>query len=351
MMRSPAVLFAFFVLSIDAGWAKPPPRYTLHDLGTLPGDVNSYARRINDRNQIIGGSETAEVEDRIRHRAFFWENGIMKDLGTLPGRENSAADEINNRGQILGSFPGAYAPMNIPAGYVYTYLSSLNDLGVIAGTLRRFVGSPGGFDTPFDTPFVYDGESITLLPAFIPGGQSRAVAINNCGQLLLFAEVSAREFHPVLYSRSETIDLTTVPGVPMTGVRALNNTGHVLGSTIVLNHDPNGFGTSEHPSLYGDGRVSDLGLLPKTFTGEPLALNDRDEVVGMCFQAEPGDSVACGIAFLFSGDEMYELQRLVSSTHGWSFQVALDINNHSWIVGAATRHAVAHAILLEPVHP
>lgn len=139
----------------------------------------------------------------------------------------------------------------------------------------------------------------------------------------------------------------------MTEARALNIRGHVAGYTVVLNRNANGevLGQAMRPCLYRDGRVLDLGLLPDTFTGEPVAMNDRDEIVGVCSQTVPNSSLSRARVFLYTGQKMYDLETLISSADGWSLQWVSDINNHGWIVGWATRDAVTHAILLRPVRP
>ncbi len=68
------------------------------DLGSLGGSVN-VALDINDRGQIIGNSDL--YGDTVTH-TFLWQRGTMKDLGTLPGDVNSFAGGINNEGQVVG---------------------------------------------------------------------------------------------------------------------------------------------------------------------------------------------------------------------------------------------------------
>lgn len=68
----------------------------MQDLGTL-GGVNSWARGINNLGQIVGESDTADLNTR----AFLWSNGVMTDLGTLGGA-NSSASRISDTGVIVG---------------------------------------------------------------------------------------------------------------------------------------------------------------------------------------------------------------------------------------------------------
>ncbi len=61
-------------------------------------DVEAWPA-INDRGQVVGTSETRGGDDR----AFLWERGKRSDLGTLPGDPNSYAVAINDRGWIVGA--------------------------------------------------------------------------------------------------------------------------------------------------------------------------------------------------------------------------------------------------------
>jgi len=69
------------------------------DLGNLGGESENGAFAINDRDQIVGGSDISG--DTYQH-AFLWQKGVMTDLGTLQGDVASAAVAINNRGQVTG---------------------------------------------------------------------------------------------------------------------------------------------------------------------------------------------------------------------------------------------------------
>jgi probable HAF family extracellular repeat protein len=71
----------------------------MNDLLTLGGS-DSYANRINNKGQVVGGSLTKGAVDWESH-AFFWENKNMIDLGTLGGSESEAFG-INDLGQVVG---------------------------------------------------------------------------------------------------------------------------------------------------------------------------------------------------------------------------------------------------------
>jgi probable HAF family extracellular repeat protein len=71
------------------------------DLGTLGGVLNNVAEGINNRGEVVGGSDLSGDKTS---RAFLWtpETRKMKDLGTVDGDYWSIAVGINDEGQIVG---------------------------------------------------------------------------------------------------------------------------------------------------------------------------------------------------------------------------------------------------------
>ena len=108
-----------------------PQRYSLTDLGALPGDDFSYAADINDRGQAAGVSYSS----RLPERAFLWETGKLTPLGTLGGA-GSVAHALNNRGQVTGESnpaPGIRRAFLWEAG-------RMTDLGTLDGRRSRGYG-------------------------------------------------------------------------------------------------------------------------------------------------------------------------------------------------------------------
>lgn len=75
------------------------PGGRISDLGTLSGGNSSSASDINSRGDIVGSSNVAV--DGSPHAALWTKNGAKQDLGTLGGTY-SFAGSINDREEVLG---------------------------------------------------------------------------------------------------------------------------------------------------------------------------------------------------------------------------------------------------------
>jgi probable HAF family extracellular repeat protein len=78
----------------------------MQSLGMLPGDTQSIAYAINDKDQVVGESFGPEPREISSH-AFVWEDGVMLNVGTLTGQEKiTRAFEIDNDGRVRGLSDG-----------------------------------------------------------------------------------------------------------------------------------------------------------------------------------------------------------------------------------------------------
>src|SRR5450432_2283520 len=81
--------------------AQPQPRYTVKDLGTLPGGTFSAASQGNTDNGLVGG--VATVSGGAQH-AVVWYKGRIVDIATSGlGGPNSITIGLNARGQAVGA--------------------------------------------------------------------------------------------------------------------------------------------------------------------------------------------------------------------------------------------------------
>lgn len=143
----------------------------IHDLGTLPGDQQSWAADINDRGVIVGRSEHTAANERSAVHAVAWVDGGVRDLGVLPGHQHSRAYAINHSGTVVGSGAaddGAFsdvalvwphldrAPQDLNkllnkgcGSFKLTHASGINRDGVIAATGVYVDGMGGVHYGPF----------------------------------------------------------------------------------------------------------------------------------------------------------------------------------------------------------
>jgi len=69
------------------------------DLGVLPGDTSSQARRITDNGLVVGSSSGLGVT-----HAFLWSRqGGLQDIGALPGSVYAEALDANSSGKVVGA--------------------------------------------------------------------------------------------------------------------------------------------------------------------------------------------------------------------------------------------------------
>jgi probable HAF family extracellular repeat protein len=88
------------MLAGDASWhAYRWSHGIMRDLGTL-GGANSESFAMNEHGDIVGRADFSPKD--THHHAFLWQRGAMTDLGWLPPCLNSTAKGINVRNQIVG---------------------------------------------------------------------------------------------------------------------------------------------------------------------------------------------------------------------------------------------------------
>jgi len=108
----------------------------------LPGATDTIAFGMNDLDQVVGDSGAFALS--VAH-GVLWENGVVLDLGTLPGDIGSDAYLINNKGVAVGDSYNAsltavfwdksraiHALSSLP-GTSFSGAYGINDQGTIVG--------------------------------------------------------------------------------------------------------------------------------------------------------------------------------------------------------------------------
>jgi len=115
-------------------------RYSITDLGTLGGN-NSGPWGINDRGQVVGWSDTPDIDPNSgfpTFHAFLWNKGVMHDLGTLGGPNSQPGlGGINSGSKVVGeSQTSAVDQSNPPFLELHAFLwkkGAMHDLGTLGG--------------------------------------------------------------------------------------------------------------------------------------------------------------------------------------------------------------------------
>ena len=279
------------------------------DLTTLGGD-NSWTNYggINDRGEAVGMAETSVLdpngEDMCAFhtqktcRPFLWRDGHIMGLPTLGGNNGQAA-AINNREQIVGisetTAPDPGCPPSKQPGT--TVLPVMWERGEVRA-LPTLPGEPDGFVqglndrgqavgatgtcTSFAIHAVLWENDHAFQLADLGHTGSNAYAINNHGQAVGY--VSTTDGSTIVASfwedgaRGAVTNLGILPGDGAAFATGVNNRGQVVGSTFNSQGWSRGF-------IWHDNVMTDLNtLIPKDsnfFINAASNINERGQISGM----------------------------------------------------------------------
>lgn len=301
------------------------------DLGTLGGD-SSWALDINDANQVVGYSRTADGH----YRAFLWADGVMTDLGAL-GSGDSFAHAINGLGQVIGTsyseYGHSYASAVAWQGGVITDISgplsgsshpaAINNVGQIVGVNLD--------SNSADRCVVWDGGQVVALVTL--GGYLCSLRdINDAGQAVGWGhtQFGVGAAHAFLWNSGGITDLHPEGAVASEAI-GISESGAAVG----------GYSTSSytsHPVLWFGGQMTDLGSLGGNH-GYAAFVNNALQVAG-------NSQVADGLgyhAFFWQNGVMSDLGTL-GGPSSWTH----DLNEAGQVVGSAqTRDGEYRAVVWE----
>ena len=265
-----------------------PTIQLMSDLGTLGGDLVSYAYGINnDHKEVVGISESGgEVGS---YHAFLWTRRTGM-VNLVPGSNNSGAYAINYSGQVVGFADGRaflWTP-DVPNGTTgaISYLDDCNPSGPRAFTaygindnaqvVGQLVGGHG---------FVWDSTNCTqiITDLVMPATNfslTDAYGINNSGQIVGFGGYLPN-------GPGGSVLFTPIPGAAGKGLRpaclTISEIGRVLDS-LSRAHSPtdlDSFFSFHHRADVGQSPLSqhvlggDQGVPPQTSV--PLRLTHHDQ--------------------------------------------------------------------------
>jgi probable HAF family extracellular repeat protein len=327
--------------------ARPKVAYTVVPLGAGSG---SYATAINQYGQIAGRL----IPARGGYRAFLYSAGALTELAALPGDTDSLAAGINQRGEVVGS---SFALMKPSRAFLYSG-STMRDLGSLPGggvTMAKDINDAGHIvgssvlQDHFPFAFLYRDGLMLNLGAFPGTDRSTAAAINNRGQVAGTSGVgpsqgpNGNQTHAFLWQDGVMRDLGTLGGLNSMG-EDVNEHGQVVGSATRAGGD--GDEPDWRGFLWSHGRMRDLGAPPGGRMIQPLAINNRGQVVGMY----AGYNRQRGFLYQRKG-KIVDLNALIDPAQGKFVTIAYDINDAGQIVGEACDFAftICTAVRLDPL--
>lgn len=351
--------------------------YSVTDIGVLgtdsKGNSSSYATGINNKEQVVGYSTTADGD-----RAFLWSSTKgLQNLGVLETdvnvSPNSRAFDINDLGQVVGvstDKPPSYSPGQRP--FIWDSTKGIQDLGVLgdnvyntvpAATAINNLGQEVGYSSFSSTrpagyrPVLWDSTTgIQKLGDFSPDFpynslyNGYAYGINDLGQVVgstpknnsasAFLWDSTKGLQDLgisgaatdINNKSQIVGFENPSNVPYPAVLSIG--------LFSVNNGTDAF------FLDSTGDKQDIGVLGTNSDGNSYSIanriNDEGQVVGLSSNGNGNH------AFLWSNNVLTDLNNLIPADSGWTLENATDINDTGYIIGSGQINGQTHAFVLAP---
>jgi probable HAF family extracellular repeat protein len=326
----------------------------MQDLGTLSGGTNATAALITERGQVVGASYTSSNPNLdnlcngypLTTGSFIWDkkNG-MKDLGNLGGASCTLPYGLNNRGQVVG---GSDVPGEFQHPFVWDAATGMTDLGTPDGGYGVAQGiNEHGEVVGFGSNGVFHalvwrkrgGKWRTTDLGTMGSNCSAALSINESGQVVGTSGDSCRPVVAFLWEHGGSpADLNTLvspnSGLQLFEALRINNRGEIAvngkdadgnnHAVLLIPCDENHSGVEGCDYSLVDAPTSTASVSPVPAIQRPEALTPRDRVPGGLFnrhrfpwQRAPGSG---------SGPASNQKQALPANkvTHDWIADHVLD---------------------------
>ncbi len=310
------------------GAVQGAPQYTITPMG-----VGGRAYALNEAGQAVGYYSSGL--DDAPFLGFFWD-GQWTALPTLAG--NAFVQGLNDTGVAVGtSYAGSRYTDPRACLWLNGTIQDLNQPGQV--TLERAfdINNSGQIVVKdHSQPYIYENGSLRAL------GMKNAYKINEAGQVAGSLETWEIGYDGDIAQRAAFWDDGVVTDVgtfggPSSTALGMNDLGRVVGRA-----DTDVFGESR--AFYWDG--DNIHAIPAGRGAEAHGINNFDYVVGQMYGINP----EMATAFLYTDNQVYDLNDLIPHDSGWYLNGATAINDAGQIVGTGIYQGETwHMFLLTPV--
>ncbi len=264
--------------ALSAGATGAPQRWSLTDIGSLPGHTFDFVQPValNDHGSVLATVSWGVGTSKPRQTAFIWRNGTRAQLGygKSPWLEALA---INARGDVAGS---ASDPAERHTVAILWRNRKAVRIGMLGGTDSEAVGlndrdqviGTSRTPTSYRHAFIWQNGTMTDLGT-LGGDDAFPTAINNEGQVIGESTTADGAEHAFLWQDGTIRDLGA-PGGNNSIARAINDQGVIVGDIDT----PDGEGFPVEAVAWKNGTLTELGSF-----GAPgargLAVNRHGEML------------------------------------------------------------------------
>lgn len=348
---APAVL-----LLAAASSALATPFFELISLtgGIQPG-ASARATSISNTGIVSGVLTTAQGETR----AFTWANGQMTMLANPNGASQLYASSVNSNGTVAG-FAMNQSQINpvlwsatgngVSQQMIFSSIAdaeSGRDIFIGDVNVQNFQGQALSINDRNDTVgmwisqdgsgrayCVVDGNFMDM--GVLQGGSwAAAYGISENGIVIGTGENANGQMRAWKYVNGQMQELGTLGG-SQSYAKAISGNGQIAGQAVTADGRLQAY-------RYSNNVMQGLGTLGGNHSSAS-GINNRGMVVGNSLTTNDQDS-----AFLYVDGQLYDLNRLVKNTIGWTLTAAYGINDLGQIVGEGMYQGERRAFLLNPL--
>jgi uncharacterized membrane protein len=339
-------------------------RYTVTDIGTLPGTDASLPEAINDNGDIAG--HCAGSTSSLGIVGFVWRGGVMTSIGGLPLGHFSEAHSINLSGQAVGEGDtgGQYRPQGIlyrnntllninPDGGSNIRAIKITDKGVIVGDYAKGLSGNTSSWSPViwteDTSQPGRFRSVFLQP--YPGGDSKARmgyanAANNFSQVVGYVQNSLFGQYGAFWDNDANHTVALL--LPLSGewnsyAYGVNDSGVAVGESDLGS-------LRATPVMWSAGSAHTPTALPLPAgdtDGRATAINNLGQILGVTWSNPNSPHF---VLWSSSSGPVIDLQAALDAGTGggWVLGEAAAINNYGRIAGTCLHNGATRGVLLTP---